>query len=174
MRNRRLSSTDNGDSWTLANIGLTSTDVAALAFNDGNYHVFAGTHSIMGKGGGMFRSTDNGDTWTEQNGGLTALDVNSVVINPIGHIFAGAVGGVFRSMNDADQWSDVSTGLLPPGGNVWAVATGGLPPEDLPMPELLAVVYFAASDPLPRCGSFRDRGLAQRQHRGPDGQAQVK
>ena len=90
-----------------------------------NYHVFAGTHSIMGKGGGMFRSTDNGDTWTEQNGGFTALDVNSVVINPIVHIFAGAAGGVFRSMNDADQWSDFSSGLLPPGGNVCAVATGG-------------------------------------------------
>ena len=80
----------------------------------------------MGKGGGMFRSTDNGDTWTEQNGGFTALDVKSVVINSIGHIFAGAAGGVFRSMNDADQWSDVSSGLLPPGGNVWAVATGGI------------------------------------------------
>jgi photosystem II stability/assembly factor-like uncharacterized protein len=66
----------------------------------------------------MFRSTDNGDTWTEQNGGFTALDVNSVVINPIGHIFAGAAGGVFRSTNDADQWSDVSSGLLPLGGNV--------------------------------------------------------
>ena len=58
-------STDNGDSWTLANIGLTSTDVSALAVNGSNYHVFAGTHSIMGKEGGMFRSTDSGDTWTE-------------------------------------------------------------------------------------------------------------
>ncbi|MGC1322846.1 MAG: hypothetical protein WA849_11740 [Candidatus Udaeobacter sp.] len=77
----------------------------------------------------MFRSTDNGDTWTEQNGGFTALDVNSVVINPIGHIFAGAAGGVFRSMNDADQWCDVSSGLLPPGGNIWAVATGGIASE---------------------------------------------
>ena len=122
----------------------------------------------------MFRSTDNGDTWTEQNGGFTALDVHSVVINPIGHIFAGAAGGVFRSMNDADQWSDFSSGLLPPGGNVCAVATGGLLPEDLPMPELLAAVYFTASDPLSRCGSFRERGLGQRQHRGPDGQARVK
>ena len=74
----------------------------------------------------MFRSSDNGDTWTEQNGGFTALDVHSVVINPIGHIFAGAAGGVFRSMNDADQWSDVSSGLLPPGGNVCVVATGGI------------------------------------------------
>jgi hypothetical protein len=44
-------STDNGDSWTPANISLTSTDVAALAVNGSNYHVFAGTHSIIGKGG---------------------------------------------------------------------------------------------------------------------------
>jgi hypothetical protein len=120
-------STDNGDSWTLANIGLTSTDGVALAVNGSNHHVFAGTHSIMGNGSGMFRSTYNGDTWTEQNGGFTALNVNSVVIDPIGHIFAGAAGGVFRSMNDADQWSDVSSGLLPLGGNVgdWGIASGG-------------------------------------------------
>lgn len=76
----------------------------------------------MGKGGGMFRSTDNGDTWTEQNSGFTAFEVNSLAINSMGHIFAGAAGGVFRSINDGDQWSDVSSGLLPPGGNVWAVA----------------------------------------------------
>src|SRR6476646_11885094 len=45
---------------------------------------------------------------------------------------------------------------------------GGLPPEDLPMPELLAAVYFAAFDPLPRCGLFRDRGLTGRQPSGPE------
>jgi len=113
-------STDNGDSWTLVNTGLTSTDVAALAINGST--IFAGTHSIMGQGGGMFRSTDNGDTWTEQNNHLTALDVNSVAINFLGHIFAGAAGGVFRSTNDGDPWTDVSGGLLPPGGNIWALA----------------------------------------------------
>ena len=36
------------------------------------------------------------------------------------------------------------------------------------MPELLAAVSFEASDPLPRCGSFRDRGLVRRQPRGPE------
>jgi photosystem II stability/assembly factor-like uncharacterized protein len=106
--------------------------------------VFAGTHSIMGKGGGMFRSTNNGDTWAEQNNGFTALDVNSVAVNSLGHIFAGAAGGVFRSTNDADNWSDISSGLLPPGGNVWAVAIDS---ERLPLPELVAPVYFAACNP---------------------------
>ena len=48
------------------------------------------------------------------------------MINSIDHIFARTAGGVFRSMNDADQWSDVGGGLLPPGGNVWAVATEGI------------------------------------------------
>jgi len=115
-------STDNGDTWTLANTGLTSTDVAALAINSSDGHIFAGTHSILGIGGGMFRSTDNGDSWTEQNVGFTALDVNSVTVNSIGHVFAGAAGGVFRSTTDGDSWSDISSGLLPPGGNVWALA----------------------------------------------------
>ena len=114
-------STDDGDSWTLVNTGLTSTDVAALAIDSGNGHIFAGTHSIMGQGGGMFRSTDNGDTWTEQNNGFTALDVNSVVINSIGRIFAGADIGVFLSTNDGDRWTEASSGLLPPGGNVWSL-----------------------------------------------------
>jgi photosystem II stability/assembly factor-like uncharacterized protein len=117
-------STDNGDSWTLANSGLTSTDVAALAINPITGHVFAGTQSQMGQGGGMFRSTDNGDAWTEQNVGFSALDVNAVVVNPIGHIFAGAADGVFRSKNDGDGWSNVSSGLLPPGGNVWTLGFG--------------------------------------------------
>jgi len=114
-------STDNGESWTLVNTGLTSTDVAALAVSP-NFHIFAGTRSVMGEGGGMFRSTDNGDTWTEQNSGFTALDVNTVATNDLNHIFAGATGGVFRSRDDGGNWIDISSGLLPPGGNVWALA----------------------------------------------------
>ena len=79
--------------------------------------------------------------------------MNSVVINPIGHIFAGAAAGVFRSMNDADQWSDVSSGLLPPGGNVWAVATGGIASAGFAFAGTADGGYFAASDPLSRCKS---------------------
>jgi photosystem II stability/assembly factor-like uncharacterized protein len=115
-------STDNGDSWTLASIGLTSTDVAALAVNGSNYHVFAGTHSIMGEGGGMFRSTDSGDSWTEQNNGFTAFDANAVTFNSVGHVFGAAADGVFRSTNDGVSWTDISSGLIPVGGNVWALA----------------------------------------------------
>jgi hypothetical protein len=46
-----------------------------------NGHIFAGTYSLFGEGGGMFRSTDNGATWTEQNNGFSAHDVNDVTTN---------------------------------------------------------------------------------------------
>jgi len=46
---------------------------------------------------------------------------------------------------------------------------GGLPPQDLSLPERLMAGYFAASDPLSRCKSRSEaEGLAQRQHRGPE------
>ena len=76
----------------------------------------------MGEGGGMFRSTDNGDSWTEQNNGFNAFDANAVTFNSHGDVFASAAGGVFRSTNDGDTWTDVGTGLIPVGGNVWALA----------------------------------------------------
>ena len=103
------------------NNGLTSTDIAALAI-DQDSHIFAGTRSQFGVGGGIFRSIDNGDTWTEQNSGFTAIDVNSLAIDSSGKIFAGAAGGAFQSTNDGDDWDDISSGLIPVGGNVWTVA----------------------------------------------------
>jgi hypothetical protein len=48
LRNRRYRSADNGDSWTLASTGLTSTDIAALGINN-NGHIFAATRSIIGE-----------------------------------------------------------------------------------------------------------------------------
>ena len=71
----------------------------------------------------------------------------------------------FSGRQMSASWTDVSSGLIPVGGNVWALAIDS---EIMPLPELLAAVYFAASDPLSRRGSFRDQGLAQRQHRGPE------
>jgi len=70
----------------------------------------------------MFRSTDNGDSWTEQNNGFTAFEANAVTFNSVGHVFAAAAGGVFRSTNDGASWTDISSGLIPVGGNVWALA----------------------------------------------------
>jgi hypothetical protein len=49
-------STNNGETWTPINEGLTSTNIQALAINS-NGLIFAGT-----QGSGIFRSTDNGSS----------------------------------------------------------------------------------------------------------------
>jgi photosystem II stability/assembly factor-like uncharacterized protein len=111
-------STDDGDHWAPATSG-PAEDVSALAVAP-NGHVFAGTFSQFGSGGGIFRSTDNGDTWSPQ--GLDGHDVNALTINSVGDVLAGLAGGAFRSTNDGSEWTDVSGGLVPPGGNVRALA----------------------------------------------------
>src|SRR5258705_14010833 len=54
-------STDNAETWTAVNNGLTDTNVRALAINSTG-HIFGGTWSS-----GVFRSTDNGGSWTPVN-----------------------------------------------------------------------------------------------------------
>jgi hypothetical protein len=100
-------STNNGDSWTPVNTGLTNTVVYALAINVSG-HIFAGTD-----GGGGFRSTNNGESWMAVNTGLTNTVVSALAINPATRdIFAGtAAGGVFRSINNGDSWTPVNAGL---------------------------------------------------------------
>ena len=49
-------SPDNGETWTLANAGLTNFSIQTI---------FAGDDLLVGTpGGGVFRSTDNGETWS--------------------------------------------------------------------------------------------------------------
>ena len=100
-------STDNGDSWTEVNTGLTNHSIRSLAINSSG-DIFAGTDD-----GGVFRSTDNGDSWTEINNGLTSAVVLSLAINSTGHIFAGTSGGgVFRSLESTTSVREVA-GQLP-------------------------------------------------------------
>jgi photosystem II stability/assembly factor-like uncharacterized protein len=101
-------STNNGDSWTAVNTGLTRTNVTALAINPATRDIFAGT-----LGGGVFRSTNNGDSWTAVNIDLTDTFVYTLAINPATRdIFAGTHSGwVFRSTNNGDSWTAVNIGL---------------------------------------------------------------
>src|ERR1051325_12154686 len=56
-------SPDSGDTWAPSNVGLTNTNVRALAITPGG-DVYAGTFS------GVFRSPDDGASWTAVNNGL--------------------------------------------------------------------------------------------------------
>lgn len=96
---------NNGGLWTSVNIGLTNTEVYALATANSGATVFAGTY-----GGGVFLSTNSGNSWTAVNTGLTNLQVNALAISGSA-IFAGTNAGVFISNNNGGNWTAVNNGL---------------------------------------------------------------
>lgn len=96
-------STNNGNSWTAMNNGLTYHSVLALAISDTN--IFVGTF-----GGGVFLSTNNGNNWTAMNNGLTNHLVSALAISGP-NIFAGTDSGVFLSTNNGNSWTAVNNGL---------------------------------------------------------------
>ena len=89
-------STNNGDSWTLADNSFYPTSF--LVYNN---KVFAGNDN------GVFRSTDNGASW---NNVFSSAEVYSLGIRGP-NIFAGSTNHVFRSTNEGDNWTDASFGL---------------------------------------------------------------
>lgn len=104
-------STDNGNNWSKANSGIPdnilSAGVSTIAINlSGN--IFA---ALPHGQGGVFRSMDNGDNWAQVNQGLDTRVV-ILVINAVGHIFAGTQGGgIFRSTNNGSNWTAINSGL---------------------------------------------------------------
>ena len=119
-------STDNGQSWTAVNSGLTNARIFALAVDGTN--VFAGTEE------GVFLSADNGQNWTPVNTGLTTLYVTSLAVHE-SHLFAGTLnGGVFRSANNGQNWTPANTGMTSMhvysfaaiGSNFFAGSDGGV------------------------------------------------
>jgi hypothetical protein len=118
-------STNNGDSWTAVNAGLTDTYVDALTLS--------GTILFAGTGAGIFHSTNNGDSWTAVNTGLTNTGVAALAVSQT-NLFAGTSGGgVFLSTNNGTSWTAVNTGLTNmtvltfavSGTNLFAGTSGG-------------------------------------------------
>jgi len=119
-------STNNGDSWTAVNSGLTNANVRSIAIS--------GTNTFLGtQANGVFLSTNNGDLWTAINTGLTNNNVTSLAISGT-NIFAGTMGGVFLSTNNGDSWTAVNSGLtnvkvkslVISGTNIFAGTMGGV------------------------------------------------
>jgi photosystem II stability/assembly factor-like uncharacterized protein len=107
---------NDAQTWTGVNVGLTNLDVRAIEINSTSHDLFVGTY-----GNGVFWSSDNGNTWQGgdpldpeiRQSGLTDPQVISLTINPSNsHVFAGTAGsGVFRSTDRGTHWESVSQGL---------------------------------------------------------------
>jgi hypothetical protein len=101
-------SSDNGQTWTAVNNGMSPTiTIMSLAVKD-NY-IFAGTN-----GQGIYRSSDNGDNWTHVSNGI----VHSIHVICGVDIYAGLLshGGIIRSSDNGNTWTSVNAGLPNTGG----------------------------------------------------------
>ena len=108
-------STDNGETWTGVNSGLTATNVRALAISPTGQSLperLAESFVRRTTGIAGLRSTMD---WNFQF-------VISLSINSDGDIFAGTFegGGVYRSTDDGDNWTLIDNGLT----NTYVTASG--------------------------------------------------
>ena len=120
-------STNNGDSWTTVNNGLTDLRIFSIVVSGTN--IFAATPT-----GGVFLSTNNGDSWIPV--GLASQGVKALAVSG-SNLFAGAsyYSGVYLSTNNGTNWTTVNNGisnqfinsLTFSGTNLFAgTSTGGL------------------------------------------------
>ena len=106
-----LKTTDGGASWAIANAGLPTGNVLALAIDPATHStLYAGTDA------GVFKSTDGGQSWTAANGGLDAapqIVVSALAVDPRSPttVYASTPAGVFKTTNGAATWTSVNAGL---------------------------------------------------------------
>jgi photosystem II stability/assembly factor-like uncharacterized protein len=104
-----IRSKDGGNTWQVANHGLTELTVVQIAIDPINpTTLYAGTEN------GLFKSTDEGESWSESSQGLAHRDVWSISVDPVHHdvVYAGtAGGGIYKSMNGGQSWLSASHDL---------------------------------------------------------------
>ena len=111
-------STDRGETWNTASVGLPRSENRALAIDPLTpTTLYAGTFK------GVFKSTDGGATWSAANIGLEFLHVFDLAIDPSlpttvftiaqddAAEIAGEVG-VFKSTDSGTTWNPLDTGPM--------------------------------------------------------------
>jgi hypothetical protein len=122
-------STDDGQTWTASNSGLTNLKIRSFGMSGG--HVYTGT-----RGGGVFVSSDNGLTWSSAGSGLpgcTSVSVRSIIVSGANLVAGVYDKGVYLSTDGGATWSAANTGLtnkavwclVPKGKNIFAGTDGG-------------------------------------------------
>ena len=106
-------STDGGESWFAASLGLPGDFVSSLLIDPKN----AGTVYAV-TGSGIFKTTDGGMSWSAASMGLPATNVLALTLDPQdpGMLYAGTLSGVFTSTDGSQSWSALNyPGLWPAG-----------------------------------------------------------
>ena len=124
-------STNGGETWSPANAGLGSQNVASLAFGPPpNPLLFAGTSDF-----GIWKSADGGSSWQYSSTGLTDLRVRHVAVDPTnGSVaYAVAINDVFKTKDAGASWSRANAAccawmlaVAPTNSSTLYLATQGL------------------------------------------------
>ena len=103
-------STDGGESWFAASLGLPGDFVSSLLIDPKN----AGTVYAV-TGSGIFKTTDGGMSWSAANMGLPATHVLALTLDSQdpGTLYAGTLSGVFTSADGAELWSALNSWPVP-------------------------------------------------------------
>ena len=100
-------SNDGGDSWSLANTGMTSNDVKVIRCNPENSNqLFAGSW-----GDGIYISEDAAATWKSINNGMTDLRIRSISIDSFNqeNIFAISDTKFLESTDIGTTWKEINS-----------------------------------------------------------------
>jgi len=100
-----FASTDSGQTWRIANAGLSDRRVGRLAVSPADPGVvYAGTPS------GIFKTTDGGGSWSAASSGLPSGNITTIAIDPSTPdtvYAAGPSGIVAKSTNGGGSWTSV-------------------------------------------------------------------
>lgn len=96
-------STNNGQSWAPANLGLERKQVGSLTWYNGK--LYAGVYY-----NGVYVSSDDGATWTQKNNGLTNLYIAAIHASANG-LFVTTSDGTFYSGDNGDNWMPANNGI---------------------------------------------------------------
>ena len=127
-------SSDNGENWSLINLGITSWAVYSLVFNssgniligvsDGIYLssnsgytwtqvLNRGTRTLINysndtllasTNGGVYLSSNGGISWQSRNNGLPSTLARYIVKNSMGHLFTNTEEGIYKSTDKGLTW----------------------------------------------------------------------
>ena len=131
-------SSDRGDTWMPASVGLRSSAITALAIDPRDpTTVWAIGNGFDGEDSGLFRSGDAGLDWSLGSGPRGSLGFGALTVDPE-HSSTLCVGGstFYRSIDGGDTWTSsplpggasVNSLATDPGSpeGVWAATSGGL------------------------------------------------
>lgn len=104
LGNGILASTDQGESWTQKNYGLSNLMVVQIAQNNAKLYAFT-------MGGGLYVSSNHALSWFQKNNNIVKNTIYSVGFKGNEVIAGGDIAGIYFSSDEGENWINKSSGM---------------------------------------------------------------